>query len=332
MTGEIQSIFDEAKKSKVAESKGLQLVGVIDTELRDFKHVLAHGINGMSRLAEGQDFPLVSTSEGDSITYTQNHYGAMVAITKDMRKFWRESNGNVYERVKNITSTVFDQIDQSIADRLVYGFGTTYTDVYGTNVTSAVCPDGKALFAANHDTKLNPTNTFSNIITTLSSGATNPVLSRQAIIDARIRASTFIDANGVMRDVTLDTLIVPPHLLDEAERIVYSNGYARTTGTGANADNFAPNDINKTSLLGNLRIVSWNRLYKPAVAYSDTMWFLANGEMLKESVKALFSQRPQLNAPEKVYENENWNYSIDCYYTLGNGYPAYIYASKGDNS
>ena len=141
LTQELQSIFDEGKKRKVAESQGLKLFDVIDTELRDYKHQLLHGINGMSRIAEGQDFPLVTTSEGDNIIYTQNQYAMRMAITKLNRMFWRTDNGNVMNQVKKATDTVFDQIDQSLADVLAYGHNTSYTDVYGQTITNAVCPD-----------------------------------------------------------------------------------------------------------------------------------------------------------------------------------------------
>jgi hypothetical protein len=39
-----------------------------------------------------------------------------------------------------------------------------------------------------------------------------------------------------------------------------------------------------------------------------------------------------LEAPEEVYKNKNWDYSLDFYYTLGRGFAPYIRGSKGDNS
>lgn len=329
LTGEIQSIFDETKKTKLTESIGLQNYGVMDTTLLTHKHQLLHGIKGMSRVAEGQNFPKVGTSEGDVIYYTQNHYAGMLEITKDNRMFWREANGDVLMYAKSMFETAWDQLDTALAEKLIYGWSNSYTDVYNFNRTNNICPDSQVLFSANHTVK--PVNgySFSNLIT---NGVTiDPVFSRQAIIDTRIRASTFRDPNGVMRGIDLDTLIIPPQLQDQAEQILYSLNYPRLTGTGANADNFAPNNINKTTPLGNLKIVTWNRLYNPAVNYSNTMWFLANSTLMKETMKVLFAQRPVLNAPEKVYENESWLYSMDAYFTDGYGFPAYIYGSKGLN-
>lgn len=324
LTGELMSIFDEGKKTKVQESVGLRLFDVMDTDLRDYKHQLLHGINGMSRVAEGQDFPLVSTSEGDNITYTQNQYAMRMAVTKRNRMFWREENGSVLNQIKKATETVFDQIDQSLADVLAYGYQTSYVDVYGETINNALCPDGDALFSTSHTTKNNKTFSFSNIVT--SGGVNNPQLDRQAIIDARILASKFIDSNGVMRNLELNTLIVPPELEDLAEQIIYSTNLPRTTG-----DTFAANNMNRTRLLGNIKIVTWNRLSNPKHTNGDSSWFLVNDQSLKEACKVLFSQRPRLYAPEEINENKNWEYTLDCFYTIGRGYPAGVYASNGTN-
>lgn len=331
LTKDIQSIFDETKKTKLASSKGLELFGVADTNLLDYKHQVMHSIGGMSRVAEGQNYPSVSTSEGDSIYYTQLHYAGLVNITKESRMFWLERNGSVYDQAKNIMDTAWNQIDTSFAEKLIYGWSTSYTDVYGDTVNSNRTPDSLTLFNANHTTKINSTYTFSNLITDSLNAVTNPALSRQAIVDTRIRAMKFADTNGLVKEIDLDTIIIPPELLDKTEQILYSLNYPRLSGT-ANTENFAPNNINRTTPIGNMKIVTWSRLSKASVPYTSTMWFLANSTLLKESCKALFAQRPVLNAPEKVYENELWQYSIDAFYALGYGFPAYIYGSKGDNS
>jgi hypothetical protein len=44
---------------------------------------------------------------------------------------------------------------------------------------------------------------------------------------------------------------------------------------------------------------------------------MADSSKLEESLKAIFAQIPMLEAPEVVYKNKNWDYSIDFYYTLG---------------
>ncbi len=44
--------------------------------------------------------------------------------------------GKIEAEVKNLTSDAFDSIDQSMADVLLNGWATSYTDVYGDTVTS----------------------------------------------------------------------------------------------------------------------------------------------------------------------------------------------------
>jgi hypothetical protein len=39
-----------------------------------------------------------------------------------------------------------------------------------------------------------------------------------------------------------------------------------------------------------------------------------------------------LEAPEVVYKNKNWDYSIDFYYTLGRWFAPYIRGSKWTNT
>jgi hypothetical protein len=55
-----------------------------------------------------------------------------------MRKF------DLYNQIEGICRTItedaFDSVDQSLADKLIHGWITTYTDVYGDTVTS-VGPD-----------------------------------------------------------------------------------------------------------------------------------------------------------------------------------------------
>ena len=46
----------------------------------------------------------------------------------------------------------------------------------------------------------------------------------------------------------------------------------------------------------------------------------------------MFAKKPVLDAPEQVYTNKNWDYSCDFYYTLGIGFPAYIWGSNASGS
>jgi len=313
LTDDLQSIFNEAAKNKVADMKGNKIFNVFDTNRLTYDHLILHGVAGIQRVAEGADLPKLTGEEGDSITYTQQYYGAIVGVTKKMRKF------DLYDQISQLPKTLaddaFDKIDQSLADVLLNGFSASnYTDVYGVSV-SAVGPDGLALFSTSHTNNLN-SNTFSNIITS------NPVLSRTAIVTARKQGLVHKDPNGINRPINLDTLVVAPSNEDLAERILYSQ---LMSGTGNN-------DIN--ALKGKIKtVIVWPRL-ETRTGGTDTSayWFMLDSSKVGESLNCLFAERPSLDAPEEIYQNKNWDYSCDFYYAIGKGYPAYVFGSNASGS
>lgn len=315
LTDDLQSIFRETAEAAIADMKGQMIFDVKDTDRRTYDHLVLHGQAGIERVAEGSDLPTVTSVEGDSITYTQKRYGAVVPITKDMRMF--DLYDAIEGQVRSITQDGFDKVDQSMADVLLHGWDTSYTDVYNQTETSTGT-DGLALFSTVHTNNLNST-TFRNQIKD-SSATENPALSRDAIVTARKDGMVYQDPNGIVRPVRLNTLLVTPTNEDLAERIVLST---QQSGT-------ANNDVNP--LKGKMDIMVWERLEADGqgTSYSN-YWFMLD-KRANESLKALFAERPTLDAPEQVYKSKNWDYSIDYYYTLGRGFPAYVWGSQGDNT
>lgn len=312
LTDDLQSIFNEAAKNKVANMKGNEIFNVFDTDRLTYDHQILHGVSGIKKVAEGEDLPKISSKEGDSITWTQEYYGAIFSVTKKMRKF------DLYNQIKKLPKTLvedaFDKIDQSFADVLLYGFSASnYVDVYGESVP-AVGPDGLALFSASHTNNIN-SNTFSNIIT---SDTVNPLLSRDAIVAARVQAATHKDPNGIKRPINLDTLVVAPSNEDLAERILYSE---LVPGSANNDRNTLKGKVKK--------LIVWERLEERSDG-TDTSayWFMFDSTKVDESLQALFAERPTLDAPDEVYSNKNWDYSCDFFYAIGRGYPAYIFGSN----
>jgi len=312
LTDDLQDIFNEVASTKVAEMKGNKIFSVMDTNRRTYNHLILHGISGIEEVTPGRDLPELTTEEGDSITYTQRYFGALIPVTKDMRKF--DLYNQIESIVRSVTEDAFDKIDQSYADDILYGWATSYTDVYGKSV-SAVGPDAVCLFSTAHTNNINST-TFSTVITS------NPVLSRAAINTARIQGLTHTDPLGIARPINLDTLVVAPSNEDLAERILYST---QMSGTGNN-------DINP--LKGKVpNLVVWERLQTRSDG-TDTSayWFMYDSSKVGESLKSLFAERPTLDPPDEVYTNKNWDYSLDFYYTIGRGYPAYIFGSNAGGS
>lgn len=316
LTDDLQKIFEENAATKVADSVGLSIYNVSETDRKTYDYQIMHGLGGIREVTPGQDLPKVQSNQGDSATYTQRYFGAIAEVTKEMRKF------DLYDKIKalpkSLSDDAWDKVDQSMADVLLFGFSSSaYTDVFGKSVT-AVAPDGKSLFNASHDFNVG-SRTYSNIITDGTNS--NPALSREAIVRTRAIAMKYKDANGQTRPVTLDTLIVAPENEDLAERIVYSS---QINGSMNNDTNTLKGKIKK--------IIVWPRLSTDSAGTDKSAyWFLADSRNVGETLMALFAERPALDAPSEVYDNKNWEYSCDFFYSLGIGHPAYIYGSTGAN-
>ena len=94
----------------------------------------------------------------------------------------------------------------------------------------------------------------------------------------------------------------------------------------------ANNDINP--LKGKIKNVHiWERLQTRSDS-TDTSayWFMFDSSMIGETLQCLFAERPSLDAPDQVYKNKNWEYSIDFFYTIGLGYAPYIFGSTAAGS
>ncbi len=314
LTDDLQSIFNEVAKRKVTENVGFGVFDVFDTERRTFDHLILHGMSGIRKVTPGEDIPRIPVEEGDTITWTQAYYGGAASITKEMRLF------DLYNQITTIIGSLaedaFDKVDQSLADRLLGGFANDYVDPYGETV-STLGPDGVRLFS---DAHLNPFG--GDNMTNLCQGSTdNPVLARDAIVDTMVAASVHRDPNGMIRPINLDTLLIPPALRDTAERLVMSQYLPGS----------ANNDVNP--LYNRVKIVVWPRLSQASDGtVGSKYWFMFDSRAVKESLKCLFAERPSLDAPEQVYINKNWDYTVDFFYTLGTAYPAYIWGSTGAGS
>lgn len=318
LTTDLQEVFNEASANKIADAMGLNIFNVGETERLDFKHVVLHGVKGIEEVAEGQNLPAVTGEEGDDITWSQRYFGALPTVTKKMRKF--ELTDQIEDVVRSITDDAWDKIDQSLADDLLYGWDTTHTDVYG-KLVSSVGPDGLALFSALH-TYGGTSQTYSNII---SDGTNlNASLSRAALVELIKDGRTYRDANNIIRPIRIDTIIVPPSLEDLAHRIIDS---VQISGSA----NWDPNDLVRNRFKGNVKV--WERLEQTGQGTSKSAhWFAYDSKMVGKSLQCKFSERPSLDAPDQVYENKNWQYSIDYFYTHGIGFAPYIRGSKGTNA
>jgi len=166
--------------------------------------------------------------------------------------------------------------------------------------------------------------TFSNII--VEDSTSNPTLSRKALVQTIATARKFTrpindTEKNVSAPVELDTLLLGPDLFDAATRLIKT---AKLPGS-------ANNDTNES--IAHLNIKLWNRLAATAAGVSrSAYWYMYDSEQVGETLMALFSQKPQFYEPEEQNRSKNWDYTIDTYYVLGNGWPAFVYGSTGVNA
>lgn len=317
LTDYLTEIFNESAKRRIADWKGKLLFDTSTPERQDYTYRMLDGVAKFVRVAEGGQFPVASSVQGDSATWTQKRYGGRVSITKDMRKF--DLYNEMDRLVRSETDAAFDAIDQSMADLLLNGFtGTSYTDIFGES-QSNTAPDGVVLFSASHTNNQN-SNTARNLIRKVSTA--NPALDRASIVNARKDAKVHQDANGLIRPINLDRLIVTPTNEDLAERIVMSSGPAGTPNVDINPLKSSVNNI-----------IVWERLETSGQG-TDTSayWFMADSRTVKDALHAPMTQLPMLTAPHTVHDSLNWEYILDCYFALGVGDPFGIWGSTGANA
>lgn len=317
LTEELQEVYVESSAEAVADAMGLEIFDTGETNLLNYEHQILHGVTGIEEVAEGADLPKINAEEGDNITYTQRYFGAAASITKKMRKF------DLYDKMKELVESLVDdawsKIDQSLADILLYGWDSSYTDVYG-KVVANLGPDGVVLFNTAH-TNGATSKTYNNII--YDGTNYSPAMSRTAIVKTIADAKKYKDPNNINRPIRLDGILVGPDLEDLVERIVKGD-YINTSA------NWDRNDYLKNRIK---TIKCWERLDSTGQGTSKSAhWFMYSTKNVKKSLKCKFSERPSLEAPNEVSENKNWDYPLDYFYATGQGFQAYIRGSQGDNT
>jgi len=313
----LDEVYNESADNAIAEVVGMEVFKIMDKQRETHIERILHGMENIQRVAEGQDFPAVSSVQGDSFTSTQLQYGTRIPVTKRMRLF--ELYDEINAMVRSNSDAAFHLIDQSYADVLTNGFSASnYTDVYGSSV-AATGPDGLALFTASHSNPLN-SNTFSNLMT-YPAGTSNPALSRESLVRNIQLGLTYTDPVALNRPIRYDTLCVAPGNFDLAVRLTQTDKIPEST----------ENDTNKF-LKGRLNIKVWEKL-QTRTGGTDTSayWFLYDSKKVGESLKSIFAQRPLLHAPEEINANKNWEWTLDYFYSIHRGWPAYIRGSTGAN-
>jgi len=315
LTEKLNDWFNEASRDAIADWTGKDYYDVGETDWEVFNTLNLYGLGRPQRVAEGAQFPALSTEEGDSMSLTQVQYADRIGITKRLRKFDRYDQISVM--VRSLSDGFFDAIDQTQADLLTNGFaGSSFTNVFG-DAQSNLASDGVVLFSASHTNNLNAT-TFSNLITN-TAGTANPVISRDAIVATIANGRKYRDPNKLNRPIKLDKVLVSATNHDLASRIIYSSGVQGTDHVDSNP---LRSDVGA--------LVMWSRLDMDAAGNNRApRWFMCDSRNVKSTLRSPFAQRPMMFPPEEVNDSKTWEYTADMFYTMGADHPKNIFGSTG---
>lgn len=308
-----ETIMDMFNNSmdKLADITYSDIFMVKDTTKRRQTELLTHGMSGITKVAENQDYPEITGEEGATIAWTQGKYGGDVVVTEDVRIY--DEYDLLDDEIDAVMDDMVNKIETCHYDVLNNGWDTSYSNVFGETVTST-WPDGLALFNAAHwkHTGIGSSaGTFTNIINDGSN--TNPVLSFTALDKARQVGKLYSDTHVVKRPINFDTLLVGPDLETLAERIIYSS---QLQGTDHN-------DINPLK----------NKFKIKVSPYVDSgKWFLYDSQKLGKTLKSFYRTRPMVKPPKEFEANDNWHYILKTRFAYGFSFAPYILGSKGDNS
>lgn len=317
LTLKLNDWFNESSRDAIADWTGKDFYDVGETDWEVFNTLNLYGLGRPQRVAEGAQFPAISSEEGDSMSLTQVQYADRIGITKRLRKFDRYDQ--IAVMVKSLSDGFFDAIDQTHADLLTNGFtGTSFTNVFG-DAQSNLASDGVVLFSASHTNNLNAT-TFTNLIVN-SAATANPAISRDALVTTVAAGRKYRDPNKLNRPIKLDRVLVSATNYDLAQRIIYSTG---VQGTDFVDSNPLRSDVNA--------LVMWSRLDLDAAGNNRApRWFMCDSRNVKSTLRSPFAQRPMMFPPEEVNDSKTWEYTADMFYTMGADHPKNIFGSTGAN-
>lgn len=315
LTEKLNQWYNEASRDAISDWVGKDYFDVGETDWEVFNTLNLYGLGRPSRVSEAQQFPILNTEEGDSISLTQIQYADRFGVSKRMRKF--ERYDQIQPLARSMADGFFDSIDQSQADILTNGFsGSSFTDVYGYS-QSNLAADGVVAFSASHTNNHN-SDTFSNLITN-AAGTANPALDRDPIVNTVAAGRKYRDPNNLNRPVKLNRLLVSATKHDLAQRIVYSQGVQGTPNVDSNP---LRSDVNS--------LVLWSRLDQDAAGNDRSgRWFMCDAKSVKTSLQSPFAQRPMMFPPEEINDSKTWEWTGDMFYIMGVDHPKFVFGTDG---
>lgn len=250
-----------------------------------------------SKSGDGEDYQLITKTQGDTLTTVQIKRTARAKVTEDLLEF------NKYPEVdsflRDVGGFLWRGYALDLTHRFTFAFDTSYTDRDGETVATTG-GDTAALCADTHT--MNDGSTYDNKITSR--------LSESSLEDAEDLGAAMIDHNGQLVTVKFDTLITSMHAATKhmAMRLV---GQDTQEGTDLR---------NMNVYRGKYSHIILPYLDTTALGAKNTSksryWFITSSAG-KRNLKARVRKMPVLDAPSKDPDNNNMQFKAAMWYDIG---------------
>ena len=249
------------------------------------------------KTGDGEDYKLVSDTQGDTLTLTQQKRTVRRQITEDLLEFNKYPELNA--KLKETGAKLWRGYGVDLSHRFTFAFDTSYVDRDGETVTNTG-GDGAAFCANTHT--LNSGDTFDNLISAR--------LSDSAVEDAEDLFAALIDQNGELVYPIADTMIVGTHAST-------SNMAVRITGQAIQVDT---DFSNKNVHAGKYRLVKLVYLDTTGVVAKDStksrFWFLM-ASSLKQNLMSSVRRFPVPEVATTDDDNNTMQWKAKMWYDIG---------------
>lgn len=250
-----------------------------------------------SKSGDGEDYNLVTDTQGDTQTFTQQKRTVRKKITEDLLEFSKYPE--VDRKLRAVGGKLWRGYALDLAHRFTYAFDTSYTDRDGETVATTG-GDAAALCANTHT--MNDGSTFDNLLTAR--------LSEGALETAEDLFGAFVDHNGELVNPMADTLVTGTHAATKhvAQRLTRQPMQLDT-------------DFNNISVYsGELRHVIVPYLDTTAAGAKSTtksrFWYVLDSSM-KDNLMSVVRRFPNPERPTVDPDNNSVQFKAKMWYDIG---------------
>ena len=275
---------------------------VVDQFNRDYSVVAASGFSSV--ISEGENYPTLLNSKGDTMTLSVRKYGKSFSMTEDL------VDGNKYREIEigmgDLANVIVRGLGLDLTHFLLtFAFSTSYTDRQGNTVTNGIArASTEAVFANTHT--MDDGSTYDNLNGTLP------------LNEANLRTGlnltpSFLDENGQKASWGMGQKV----LCTTDDQPNVQNATRLTT------QEFALNDANRdiNTYRGLFRHVVLHYGQTSAAGAIDTTvgkyWSVLDMDSMKQNAILATHTRPTLAEPGKDIHNRSVVWTSKARYDLG---------------